>query len=717
MKQFHKKKIKKKKKNQISEEIMPMKHDKIGNLNLFSEEVSKEIIEKLISLTISKSFSNKIDNKINKCCLEEFLRKINNLVQLNNINHEVDEYDNSDYILSKIYYQKTDANNKRYQIKKHENALNKRNYSANLVLFDIANINKDDKTRMYVRNKKIDDYLNKSTYSKNNIDLIKRRNIQFDITIKDNNFWGEIHQPKPINIDRSSTKRNILILQKDKNLENKNILNNIKNNMKILDKKASLYLSKRSKIFQDKYKNDKNDEITKKMTKYQPILEMPYIEISEDNKYKDNDEIKELRQKTLDLIQEREEKRKKNKNKAIKTQNKNKYIKGKFCTDCEGKLVMIKEIDPESLLREFWPITSNQKDILSGKTIQAIQKEKYILEQNAKKNIIYNPGFTPVIVNNNLLVNKDNQKPNEASKKKNSKNKTNDNVNQIKEEIYTIQPPPLMHISPKNERIEPSGSNFEIISPSVGVKIKEKNRLKTGGVNFYDQFQKLSINEFNKTLKETLEWETKTKLKGNFFNIYNKNTIKEENNIYEIDENDKNNNKEKYFRKTFSGGFKTRKNILKSNSDLFTINQKNPTLRQVLLNDDELKTIKKIGKSLSNENIFDRVIRSPTGRILNHDLKKFNFDLINEFNKELIMGNFKFKKSNKIFLPQLPPKNKSAFPKSTKNYNIFNKTANNFYRTRQKKNIDAMACLSNPTSANNKKKRVFSSLKDNNIGE
>ena len=34
---------------------------------------------------------------------------------------------------------------------------------------------------------------------------------------------------------------------------------------------------------------------------------------------------------------------------------------------------MIKEIDPESLLREFWPITSNQNDILSGKTIQAEQ--------------------------------------------------------------------------------------------------------------------------------------------------------------------------------------------------------------------------------------------------------------------------------------------------------------------------------------------------------
>ena len=196
MKQIHKKKMKKRRKSQVVEEIIPMKHDKVGNINVYSEEVSKEIILKLISLTISKNFSNKIDKKINDFCIEEFMRKINNLLQLYNINHEVDDYDNSDYILSKIKYQKTDTNKQRHLIKKHENALEKRNHNANSVLFDIANINKDEETEMYVRNKKIDDFLNKSYDLKNNMDLIERKNIQLDVEIKKNNYWGVISQPK-----------------------------------------------------------------------------------------------------------------------------------------------------------------------------------------------------------------------------------------------------------------------------------------------------------------------------------------------------------------------------------------------------------------------------------------------------------------------------------------------------------------------------------------
>ena len=689
-----------------------MKHDKVGNINVYSEEVSKEIILKLVSLTISKNFSNKIDKKINDFCIEEFMRKINNLLQLYNINHEVDDYDNSDYILSKIKYQKTDTNKQRHLIKKHENALEKRNHNANSVLFDIANINKDEETEMYVRNKKIDDFLNKSYDLKNNMDLLERKNIQLDVTIKKHNFWGVISQPKSINIDRSSTKRNVLLLQKDnfnRNIENEKVLNNKNNNNKLL--KKSLYLKKKSKIFLDKYKRENTDEIPKKNTKYQPILEMPFIEISEEDnyKYKDNEEIKELRQKTLELIKEREELKKQNKDKSNKNQIHSIYLRGKISTDCEGKLVTIKEINPESLLNEFWPITSNQKEIMSGKSIQSIQKEKNILEQKAKNSIIYNPGFNPI-----TNINKDSQKANETLNKKNSKNKTNDNITQIKEEMY-VQPPPLTFLSPKNERIEPSGSNFDIINPSVGVKIKERNRLKTGGQNFYEKYQKLSINEFNQTLRETLEWETKTKLKGNFFNIYNNNKIKEE----DLFENDKNNNKEKLLRKTFSGGFRNRKNILKSNSDIFTINQKNPALKQILFNDDDMKinikTMKTIGKSLSNENIFDRNIRSPNGRMFNNNLKKLNFDTINEFNKELIRGLFRHNKITKPFLPQLPPKNRSAFKNSLLNKNnILIKTSSNFYRTRQKKNLDLISCLSNPSSAN-KKERIFSPFKSSHI--
>ena len=693
----HKKRIKKKKKSK-TDEIVPTKHEKVGNINFYSEEVSKGIIEKLISLAISSNFTNKVEKKFNEFCYEELYQKINNFIQINHINHETDDFNDSDYILSKIKYQKTDTNEKRYKLNKHEKVLNQRNYCANSVLFDIANINKEEKKEMLIKNKKIDDYLNKSNTLINNLDLIKRDKIQYDISIKYNNFWGEISQPKSFNIDRTSTKFNILKNQKinsNKIIENENVTSS-KNTVNINLK--SVFLNKKSQIFKEKYK----DNIEKKQKKFQPILEMPYIEISEEegiNKKKETEEIKQLRKEAIEsAIAREEEKKRYNKNKKIKSPSQN-NIKGKFCTDNEGRIVMIREIRPESLLKEFSPITSNHKEILPGKSFQTFLKENIIMEQKAKKNIIYNPG----ILNFNKNLDKD-KVSDIQSMKRNNKNKINDNMNLLKEEILNMQPFPITYLSPRNERVEPSGSNFKIINPSIGVKIKEKNNIKVGGDNFFEKFHKYSINEFNKTLKETLEWETKLKLKGSLINNLN-------NNMNNIIKEEKDLDNDKTFRKTFSGGFKNRKNILKSNSDIFLINQKYPVLKEILLNDVEFpnKYIdKKMEKALSNENIFDR-IKSSDGRI-NQNHKNYKYDLIDEFNKELIKGNFLNYRSKKPFLPKLPPKHKLLNLLNNVN---FNKTTNNFYRTRKKRNNDIFSELPSPLSANNKKsKRIFSTNKN-----
>ena len=49
-----------------------------------------------------------------------------------------------------------------------------------------------------------------------------------------------------------------------------------------------------------------------------------------------------------------------------------------------------------------------------------------------------------------------------------------------------------------------SGSNFEIMNMEVGVSIKEKEKYKTGGRDFYHKFNKYSLDNYNKQLKETL---------------------------------------------------------------------------------------------------------------------------------------------------------------------------------------------------------------------
>ena len=78
MKPFKKRKIKKRKKtskeSNIDDEITPHKHEREGNLNFYSEEISKQIIEKIISNVISTNFYNNVERQFNDFCLDEFFK-------------------------------------------------------------------------------------------------------------------------------------------------------------------------------------------------------------------------------------------------------------------------------------------------------------------------------------------------------------------------------------------------------------------------------------------------------------------------------------------------------------------------------------------------------------------------------------------------------------------------------------------------------------------
>ena len=74
---------KKKTKNKLSQGIIvPTKHEKIGNLNNYSEEVAKEIIDKLISLSITQILKNKIYSKISNFCFESVKHFLNSVLIL-----------------------------------------------------------------------------------------------------------------------------------------------------------------------------------------------------------------------------------------------------------------------------------------------------------------------------------------------------------------------------------------------------------------------------------------------------------------------------------------------------------------------------------------------------------------------------------------------------------------------------------------------------------
>ena len=71
-----------------------------------------------------------------------------------------------------------------------------------------------------------------------------------------------------------------------------------------------------------------------------------------------------------------------------------------------------------------------------------------------------------------------------------------------------------------NSHLNPSGSNFGLIKPEVGVIVQENLRIKSGGINFFEKFNKFSLNDFNKTMNSILD-----KKNFNLNNYYSNNYI------------------------------------------------------------------------------------------------------------------------------------------------------------------------------------------------
>ena len=66
----------------------------------------------------------------------------------------------------------------------------------------------------------------------------------------------------------------------------------------------------------------------------------------------------------------------------------------------------------------------------------------------------------------------------------------------------------------KNEQIIPSGSNFSLLLPNIGVTLKENDQVKKGTHEFGKFFKKYSINDYNKILRDYLPLQNKSMLKS-----------------------------------------------------------------------------------------------------------------------------------------------------------------------------------------------------------
>ena len=731
-----KKKNKKKKKKKQIEEIKPQNHEKLGNLNFYSEETTKDIIEKIISLTISSNFARNAEKKFTDFCFESMKRTFNSIIQICNIDRDKDDFDIDNIDINEyIKTNKSDKDIKRYIVKKHNNALELRNDNAERNITQIARIAKNFQTYNNIKLTKKEECLNKSIIIKKNEFLKKDKKYQYSNDIEKKNFWGEISCPQITDIDRTSYKFNSYIPIKEE--LRKKLSSNFSPNKSPRKKRESRLTKKPSFIYKNfasklsqkltfvraiKENNNENFYIKKSSPRVQ-VLEMPSYPLKNIEQRKESDEILNLRKEKMEMIIQKQKEYKKLQleklqSKKEEAENAKKKMKGKYTFDGEGKLIVVNEIKQDHLFKEFWPITSKQKEVKGGKSLDFYKKETIKMENNAKKNIIYNDEEENANVYSSFLFksrltepffnfgefNKNNSVNSQIKYKRKLNNSFFDNFN-------------------KKQKVEPSGSNFNLINPSIGVKVTERKAVKSGGLNYFKEFKKYSIDEFNKTLQDTFEW-TKykqkdkshtegfksstpsnelTRLRKSILSKINSNfhtndisnnelnsIIKVNNNNYKkIKRNLKIKNREKNFGKTFSDGFnfnqEKRTHLIKSSSEIILTDKKFINLKEILFHDDKDKNkfIKNIPDKINrkikeNMNIFNQnVILTSLRKI---EFKKI-FSDVDKLNKDLISGNVTNDKlyfNNRAILPKIS---------NRKNETNFNRTMINFNRERVKKSM------------------------------
>ena len=727
-----KKKTRRKKKKAKGNEIVFVKHEKVGNVNLFSEEVCKNILEKIISLTYSESFKNYIRKRSHEITLQICENMISNLIEITHINHDVDDFDiDKIEINSYVNYNNTDSNMKRYTVKKHNIAREVRNEKAknNLIKSNNSQIIEND--------------LNKSVLVNNNKYFTKEKIYQFSIDPTKINFWGNIPCPhKPI-IDRTLVNHNIFIQAKQVIKEVKEIETEIKEPKKTQEvtdknkntKKTFSYRNFLSNLYKRSnfVKTDNDTDFLGDTTKKKQIIEnpdFPSYPLEDLEERKELANIDELRIEALELSKKKEKlNTQKHVYKRQKTreeiENEKKIKTGKFTYDENGKMIFINEIKQEQLIKEFYPIISKPKNIKLGKTFDTYQKELIKMEKRAKKNIAYNKPedetlklstvvkktrASQPLVNINSLNDslKDIIKELSKDSVKNSPKKEKDKGKDKEKEINLLN-------QSKKKKIELSGSNFQLINPAVGVTIKEKRIEKSGGTDFFKEFHKYSIEEYNRTLQENLEWgrihllekqkeEFNTMDQAELPNLkknnFAKNIIKtgkgKGQSITEINpinakmafnqrlinQNSRNRNFDGI---NISENYNSKKSMAKSTSEIVLDNDKLKKLKQILFHDKEDEKIKLNRHKNKNTSEKDIILEYRNKSSIRQRNKKVirikkRFNDIDDLNRDIITGNAvqQMDKNSKIVLPKLSLKN---------NETNFNKTMINFVRERTKKSM------------------------------
>jgi hypothetical protein len=265
-----------------------------------------------------------------------------------------------------------------------------------------------------------------------------------------------------------------LVNDENKNENNNNDIDNkTKNNQKLVNNTANTIQNNRGK---------------KRIVMVDfPSEDIPGIETEFKHDIYEPSNIHILRKDKEEEIKNKEKEIKLNKDKGNALKKKEeieKLIKNvktidsnKFTFDSNGKIISFKAYKLDNLSKDFTFIKNNIKEKNEKEEVVPIKSKKFA-RQSVKEQ-------------NEEIVIRDNSRMFEhyGNEEKKEKNK---------------------------EKIIPSGSNFKLILPNIGVVVKENNNKKEGSRDFNKYFKKYSMKDYDKILNEYVPLQNKTKIKTKF---------------------------------------------------------------------------------------------------------------------------------------------------------------------------------------------------------
>jgi hypothetical protein len=490
-----------------------------------TETIVKSILDKITILAFYEGFSKETDKDLGEFCYNHMKKEITSFFELNFINYTNSNNNNSGELLwemtpqientwEEIFEPESEpidryesAQIKYQQVKRETNNID--NQKQEKEKMNVNNLNK--KSSLKIKNKLSDNNkilnINQNQQNKNKKISDLNNNIISEVEEKSSmsGFEGEVKLDKGTMLevsgieDKFSESLNITDAEIKKNIDNVPEFLDDNKDKDINTNKLEEKIRKEEKMTTKKnvglppISNQKNDDfpqITKK-NKYALIFSFPSVDIpGVEQEYNHHNlepsNIDLLRQEREELIQKKltELKTEKVINKLRKTNDNNdkrpkKIFDANHLTfDSNGNIINFHPYKLDKLKKEFAII----KNLIKGEPKPEIPKSK---GKSSYTNIFSN-------------------------RRQKESNKNADEEKKVKELIEK----PAQNVEEKTtkekERYVPSGSNFQIISPNIGVVIKENNKYKQGPKDFSKYFQKYSLNDYDKMLTDFVPLQNKS---------------------------------------------------------------------------------------------------------------------------------------------------------------------------------------------------------------